>query len=131
MNVFILEDDMNRYKMMTGIIRDAFGQCTFCMSSDVGYAKMLLNLGSPDGTPWDLICLDHDLGNEIYVDSDKPNTGYQLAKFISEQKILYKKCIIHSMNFAGATKMQAVLKDAAYLPITVWTPENLKYVVNS
>jgi hypothetical protein len=64
---------------------------------------------------WDLICLDHDLGGEVYVDSNELNTGYQVAKFLATKN---PKCliIIHSSNFWGACNMMSVLPQADYIP---------------
>ena len=133
MNIFLLEDDFDRLRMMQGVLRKVFPEkCSICCVQEVNTAEMLLELGTPEGTPWDLICLDHDLGGKTFVDYEDPNTGYQVAKFIREKNIPYKKCIIHSMNYAGAMKMRSVLKEpVAILPIVLWTSENLKYVMNS
>jgi len=61
--------------------------------------------------PFDLIFLDHDLDNRVFVDSEEENTGYQLAKYIAENNVR-GKIIIHSMNTYGAARMQEILPDA-------------------
>lgn len=65
---------------------------------------------------FDLITLDHDLGNRIFVKSNDENTGYQVAKFLVDKEI---KCdiIIHSCNPIGARAMQSLLPKAKYIPI--------------
>lgn len=60
--------------------------------------------------------LDHDLDGEIFVDSNKENTGYQLAKFISDKKIDIPSIIIHSMNVVGAQNMKNLLPKAEVIP---------------
>ena len=64
--------------------------------------------------PFDMMFLDHDLDNRIYVDSDEENTGFQLARYIAEKK-LKSKIIIHTMNHHGAQKMLEVLPEADHI----------------
>jgi hypothetical protein len=133
MNIFILEDVDARKDMMVNMLKKTFTGVNILSTNTAEEAKLVLELGMPgwENEPWDVISLDHDLGGMTYVDSEDPDTGYQAAKFIKEHKIPYKKCLIHSMNFAGAMKMQAVLKDSIYLPIIMWTPENLRFAVGN
>lgn len=67
--------------------------------------------------PFDVYFLDHDLGGMIYVDSEEENTGYQVAKYLSEKKI-YKnsQIFIHSLNQVGAENMHNILPDSIVLP---------------
>ena len=67
---------------------------------------------------FDVLFLDHDLGGEVFVDSDQPNTGYQLAKYISEKQLKFNQIIIHSMNSVGAQRMKDALPDATVAPFT-------------
>ena len=60
--------------------------------------------------------LDHDLDNEIFVDSNNENTGYQLAKYIAEKNIDIPSIIIHSMNVVGAQNMKSLLPKAEIIP---------------
>ena len=128
MNIFILEDDIARYGMMIEVLREVFPGCTIISSPYVDESKLLLEVGNPDGLPWDIISLDHDLGGEHFVNSDEEETGYQLAKWIKEKDIKFKKCIIHSMNFVGASKMHNEIPSSYYLPAHLWIPENIQYI---
>jgi hypothetical protein len=125
LNVFILEDDLSRLKLMIPILDMVFDKPLIYSAETVENAKQILQKGLIN---FDLICLDHDLGGEHFVPSTEANTGYQLAKYIKDNKIGYKKCIIHSMNYAGAMNMQQVLKDAKYLPIVLWNEPNIKFI---
>jgi len=60
-----------------------------------------------DETPFDLVCFDHDLGEE--------NTGLDAAKFLVE---IYQQtgkklpvCRVHSANPVGKERINAFLKD--------------------
>lgn len=68
--------------------------------------------------PFDVIFLDHDLDNEIYVPSGDPNTGYQFAKFLETKESL-PQIIIHSMNVVGAKNIKNILPDAEIVPFPV------------
>lgn len=68
--------------------------------------------------PYDLILLDHDLDDKIFVDSSEPNTGYQFALFLSSQDTS-AQIIIHSMNARGAQNMKAVLPQAEVIPFHI------------
>ena len=82
---------------------------------NVETAKIVFNLVDPS-----VVFLDHDLGGEIYVDSDNDNTGYQFAKWLVEndKKIDQRTIVIHSMNPVGAENIQNILNSANIIPFT-------------
>ena len=59
--------------------------------------------------------LDHDLGGQIWVDSNKENTGYQFVKMLVENQ-LQKNALyyIHSMNPIGSNKVLNMLLDNGF-----------------
>jgi len=61
---------------------------------------------------WNVIMLDHDLDGQVYVNPENENTGYQVAKFIVENKIKFDTCIIHTLNDYAAPKMIGLLNIA-------------------
>ena len=107
MNIFILEDDEERMKKFR---RNLIGHIIF-HSDNVENAKEILLKESID-----IIFLDHDLDNRVYVDSNEPNTGYQLAKWIFENNIKYSRLIVHSLNDAGRRNIKSILKNAELIP---------------
>jgi len=68
--------------------------------------------------PFDILFLDHDLDDRIYVNSNEQNTGYQLAKYVAEKEIKFNEIILHSLNPAGVQNMKAVLPEAKIIPFT-------------
>lgn len=108
-NVFILEDDPIRIKQFKQMLSDKF----LTMTDDATVAIDILNKQK-----FDICFLDHDLGGQTYVNSDKPNTGYQVAKQISSTLNIDTFCIVHSMNPVGAQNMyKAIGEDkAAWIP---------------
>lgn len=79
-------------------------------------------------TDFDVVFLDHDLGNQEYQTSGD-GTGYEVAQWLSnhpEKKP--KKIVIHSFNACGARKMLALLPEAEYTPGT-WLEKSLYYII--
>jgi CheY-like chemotaxis protein len=106
--VFILEDDPQRIK----IFKIKLSQHELFFTEEVEEGKEIFeNLG-----PFDYIFLDHDLGGEIYVDSNEKNTGYQFAKYLHDKDLTNTQVIVHSMNYQGAKNICAILKTAQYHP---------------
>jgi len=95
--VFILEDDLYRVNLFR---KKLAAKHTLTITDNVFEAKKLLAEND-----FDVLFLDHDLGGEIFVDSSAENTGYQLAKWLEEQKKHYDQIIIHSCNPVGADMM--------------------------
>lgn len=107
--VLILEDSIARIETFKKKLSHDYDLYFFDEVSDAIEAINLIG-------PFDIIFIDHDLGNRIYVPSEEPNTGYQLAKYISENKIKYNQVIVHSMNAVGSARIKDVLPDAIIAP---------------
>jgi CheY-like chemotaxis protein len=78
---------------------------------------------------FDLIFLDHDLGNRSNVNSDDPNTGYAVAKEIKNGVNKDTQVIVHSMNPNGAINILRVLKssnNAFHRPFGDWIASAIK-----
>ena len=73
MNVFVLEDRGHR----VNYFMEKFLKDNLCVCNNVDMAKLMLKQ-----IKFDCILLDHDLGGDVYCNSDDENTGYQIAKFI-------------------------------------------------
>jgi hypothetical protein len=70
--------------------------------------------------------LDHDLGGQIWVNSNEENTGYQFIKMLIENDNHQCKnslFYVHSMNPIGANKMLNLLLDNGMDGI--WIPAHL------
>lgn len=106
MRVFILEDDPSRIRRF----QRALAGNNVTMTDNVPDA-----ISKYDG-PYDVVCLDHDLGGQVFVPSEHPNTGYAFAKWLADSD---KKSpvIVHSMNPPGAERMVQRLGSRA-----VWEP---------
>ena len=111
MRVFVLEDDAQRIALFW---RAAIGH-------DMTLAKDVDEACKKFDPPYDLICLDHDLGGEVYVSSEQRNTGAGFCRWLAERGIApCGRVVIHSYNADGARAMGAIMRDAGWL--TIWVP---------
>lgn len=107
MKIFILEDDPARQMAFVKAILE--GKHILTMADSVPKAKAQWN------PPYDIVCLDHDLGGQQMVKSDEENTGFQFCRFLTEPEP-FASCagtwfVVHSYNPDGASAMVALLAD--------------------
>jgi CheY-like chemotaxis protein len=103
MKIFILEDNKERIKWFKEVFSS---ESNLFFADNVEEAKKILL----ENSEFDILFLDHDLDQKIFVNSNEQNTGYQLARFLVENKISFMSIIIHSMNIFGSCRMFDVLK---------------------
>lgn len=106
MKIFILEDDPYRIDLFR---RNLVGH-DLDISMDVQTAKKLFV------PPYDIICLDHDLGDQQMVKSEEENTGFQFVRFLTEPAPfrMDTQFFVHSYNPEGARYMHLALSTAGY-----------------
>lgn len=98
--IFILEDDM--YRIL------AFRQA--CVGMDLTVAMSCPEAYKLFKPPYDIICLDHDLGGQQMVESGA-NTGYEFAETLTKNPTPPADYIvIHSYNPEGALNMERILR---------------------
>ena len=103
MKILVLEDDKNRIEQFKKKLKDH----EVVYFTDVAPAiKYIEDYGITD-----VLFLDHDLDNKVFVPSNNENTGYQLAKFLVNGGYHCNQIIIHSMNGVGAVNMYNILKE--------------------
>ena len=108
--VLILEDNKDRIDTLKKKLKDH----DLYFFDDVQEAVQAYALLGP----FDMILLDHDLDDKIFVESNEPNTGYQFALFLSQQDT-NAQIVIHSMNAKGAQNMKDVLPQAEVIPFHI------------
>jgi len=117
MNILFLDDDERRINKVWEFLRkNKFNMENFIFTSTASVAIGKFTLGSR----WDMVFLDHDLGNEIYADSSRRNTGAEVTRYLLENKWAKDaigKIIVHSFNPSGAEVMLSNLIRAGFTPI--------------
>ncbi len=116
MNILILEDNDERIKWFESEIPHTLN----IVKTAVEAIELLKT------NVYDIIFLDHDLGNQAYVPSG-PGTGYEVAEFITGMENCTAQIIIHSWNSVGAENIQKLLPSAKRLPFGTfkWNLERL------
>lgn len=107
MIVLLLEDDPNRIKAFKQRFLDKGWSYDVCHT-----AQRCLEL--LDEKRYDIVFLDHDLGDEQMVSTDHSNTGSHVAR--NWPKDLSTLVIIHSFNPVGAEYMHARIPGAIRRP---------------
>jgi len=114
-DILILEDDLNRSVQFYQLF---FGNNTVIVSTPDECIQHLKDY------KWDILFLDHDLGGQVYCDSDD-KSGYKVALWLEEFPD-YKpnRIYLHSMNTVGRQKMKMAIPDAVELPFA-WLIEKI------
>lgn len=113
MNILILEDDLQRQKYFHHW-RLKGHKLTIVDSVGLAISEL-------EEHEFDLLCLDHDLGLAVYVESmGEEETGYLVALWLADNEDRKPKTIVlHSLNTIGRYNMKAVLPEAITYPF-VW-----------
>jgi len=114
--IFIVEDDESRIEIFKEKFED-IPEAELFIANTADEGKKILEENK--GVMWDMIFLDHDLGDRVYVESADPNTGWQVAKYIRDNGIKYYNVITHSLNTMGAKSIQSMLEGCNHIPFTM------------
>lgn len=107
MKVLILEDDPNRIVIFK---KNLIG--CFVVDTDMANSAIALL----DTQDWDVLFLDHDLGNQVYVNPEEENTGSEVTRWLVKNPDKKPKLIIlHSMNGPATVGMKSMLRDSVIL----------------
>lgn len=115
MNIYILEDDPNRVSWFQDNLDDFRHTDTAS-----GFIAMLSDAHTMNETI-DVLFLDHDLGGDVYVSSDEPNTGMEIVRFLENKKSVPKinKIVCHSLNSPARANMVERLTNLGYLTLNI------------
>lgn len=103
MKILFLDDSLERRKnfLHNSIGHDVYPAVT---------ALDAIEIMNQEENKWDLICLDHDLGDETYVDSDREDCGMEVARWMTKNKINVGQIIVHTLNHPAGRTMVDLLK---------------------
>lgn len=109
MRVFVLEDDPGRHR--------GFREALYESNADLTIVEDVKTAKAAFVPPYDIICLDHDLGGEIFVDSSEENTGFQFVRWLcmdAAPDMRTTPIFVHSYNPEGASRMYRMLLSSGY-----------------
>lgn len=101
MRVIFLDDDLNRQRLMKSA-------CPCIVQTETA-DETIKAIEAEERV--DYLFLDHDLGGEIYVDSNAHNTGMTVAKWLVENKRDVGTIVIHTYNHPAGQNMFFRLND--------------------
>lgn len=112
----ILEDDINRINEF----KQRFNEVSITIEPFfVDTAKDCIDKLEADH--FDLVFLDHDLGGQVFVDTENKNTGSEVARYISTSEKSFDNTtfICHSYNPAGRKNICSLIKGCHEIP-SIW-----------
>lgn len=77
---------------------------------------------------WKTVCLDHDLGGKVMVDSNRADCGMEVVRWIMRNRPFIGRVIVHTWNEPAGRRMVDDLRrreyNAVYAPFgaSEWTP---------
>ena len=112
--VLILDDDENRHAEFERILHGTSRLHVYTAAQAIAALR--------DNAPYDLVCLDHDLGDcQNRMLAVEPGDGTEVALFINlhlERRQYPKRVLIHSWNHAGRERMAELIR-AVGIPVAV------------
>lgn len=64
--------------------------------------------------PCGILYLDHDLGGEVYVDSNREDCGMEVVRWMVTSRPSVDAVVVHTLNHHAAAAMVDSLRDAGY-----------------
>lgn len=123
--VIFLDDDHNRI--------NAFRP--WCPSAIIHETADMINKAIDTSDVVDVLFLDHDLGGEVFVDSNREDCGMEVVRFIEKKQPKIKHIVVHTMNPAAGEEMtlrlQKVGYSAQHVPFMYLNRENVTKLVST
>lgn len=66
---------------------------------------------------WHVLCLDHDLGGEVFVDSGRPDCGMEVVRWMVRNRPIVGRVIVHTWNEPAGRRMVDELRRKSYAAI--------------
>lgn len=104
MSILFLDDNKERCKQFKSLIPRAM--IVHTVQDCIAMLK--------DEDEWNMLLLDHDLGGEIYVDSNREDTGMEVVRWIVQHQPIIREIVVHTHNTPAGINMVDILNDAKY-----------------
>jgi len=116
LKIFILEDDEERVLRLEKWVREQSDDYSITHAES---AEKALSYLADKSDYYDLLLLDHHLGQTSWVGIHEENTGSTVAKYIEKYKPNYGMAIVHSLNKIGADNMVSRIPRSLHVPYFV------------
>ena len=111
--VYVLDDDPNRHSMLDDRLSAQMSEPHQRFFDAESIIKQLTE-DIESGIMVDTVFLDHDLGGEVFVESEREDCGMEVVRFIVENKPEIRQIVVHTMNGVAGIEMRNKLMDAGY-----------------
>lgn len=105
--ILFLDDDPNRTESFLRMVPGAEVRTFTTANETIEFLKTAKE-------PPSITFLDHDLGGEIYVDSDREDCGMEVVRWIAANKPPMGKIVVHTHNTPAGNEMLNRLAAAGY-----------------
>lgn len=102
-DILFLDDSKERTKKFQSMYPNAI-----CVETAKECIKKL------DESAWEFLFLDHDLGDQVFVDSSREDTGMEVVRWIEKNVPVIKQIYVHTLNVPAGQSMVDKLRDAGY-----------------
>jgi len=109
--VLFLDDSERRIQIATDFFENLKEDVSLCIAMNAHVAIEYLGLTEE---PWELVMLDHDLGGQVYQNSDEENCGMEVVRYIERTRPKIERIVVHSWNAPAGREMQERLQQAGY-----------------
>lgn len=110
MNVLFLDDCPDRTKTFRSLVPFA---------TTVETVQEVLDHITKLDEPLDLLLLDHDLGGEIFVNSEDDDCGMEVVRWLCKNEQDIKHVVVHSHNSRAGYEMMQKLRESGYKAIYI------------
>jgi len=118
MNILFLDDSEERIKTVKKHYPDAV-----CVKTASECIDLLSRYS------FDVFFADHDLGDEVFVNSDRPDCGMEVIRWIDKNRPEIAQIIVHTNNEPAGIRMVEMLGKAGYgvhrMPFGTFSFKNL------
>jgi len=108
--ILFLDDSKERTKAFKSKVPSA---------KTVKTTKACIKALSKEDAEWDIVFLDHDLGGEQFVDTNREDCGMEVVRWIVANEPFIRQIIVHSHNGPAAKEMCSKLNDAMYQVVVI------------
>jgi hypothetical protein len=115
MNVLFLDDDARRIESF----RRRVPRAVTVETAEECIARLEDGARDPARPAWDLVFLDHDLGGEFFVESERPDTGMEVVRWVLVHRPRVGKFVVHTHNLPAGDEMERLLVEAGYDAIRI------------
>ncbi len=109
MKILFLDDNKNRTEtFLRNVAINSNEDRVYATKTAEGCISML------QSENWDMLFLDHDLGDEVFVDSNRKDCGMEVVRWLEKNKKEFCRIFVHTANDPARKRMIEKLTYSGY-----------------